>query len=155
MLRHRVGLEMCNTLHVLGFYEIGDARSRGLNAGGRARTIWCPVRERPRQFYVLPQSPEIFKQILMIGGLEPHSRSAPAASATAIRVLIAGAGVDGARPGAVRPDAAQTIPGVIQQVMVRVCAWAGIEAKRRFAVRTYREAIRWDLHDKPDLCFAT
>ncbi len=116
-----------------------------------ARDYLVPSRIHHGQFYALPQSPQIFKQILMIGGPGPLLSN---------RALLPGrgfargsaTGIHAAGSGDVFPTQ-QAIFGVIEQVMVRACAVAGIEAKAPFRHMEYREAIRRYGIDKPDLRF--
>jgi aspartyl-tRNA synthetase len=149
-LRHRVIFEIRKALDEIGFFEIETPILTRSTPEG-ARDCLVPSRIHHGQFYALPQSPQIFKQILMISNMDRYfqiCRCFRDEDFRADRQLeFTQLDLEMSFPRQ------QDIFEVIERVMERACAVVGVQAKGPFRHLDYKEALRRYGSDKPDLRF--
>jgi aspartyl-tRNA synthetase len=149
-LRHRVILEIRKVMDEMGFLEVETPMLTRSTPEG-ARDFLVPSRIHHGQFYALPQSPQIFKQILMIAGLDKYFQIVKCFRDEDQRAdrQLEFTQLDLEMSFPRQEDIFQ----VIEQVMVRACAVAGIKAEAPFPHLLYKDCIRKYGSDKPDMRF--
>ena len=70
-IRHQIAFALRECLNDQGFYEI-ETPILTKNTAEGAREFLVPSRVHPGSFYAMPQSPQLYKQILMAGGMERY-----------------------------------------------------------------------------------
>jgi aspartyl-tRNA synthetase len=149
-LRHKIILEIRKVMDEMGFIEVETPMLTRSTPEG-ARDYLVPSRVHHGQFYALPQSPQIFKQILMIGGLDRYFQIVKCFRDEDLRA--------DRQPEFTQLDVEMSFPRqedvfhVIENVMVRACALAGIKVEVPFPHMLYKDVIRKYGSDKPDLRF--
>jgi aspartyl-tRNA synthetase len=149
-LRHKIILEIRRVMDEMGFIEVETPMLTRSTPEG-ARDYLVPSRVHHGQFYALPQSPQIFKQILMIGGLDRSFQIVKCFRDEDLRA--------DRQPEFTQLDLEMSFPRqedifhVIEQVMVRACAVAGIKAEAPFPHMLFKDVIRKYGSDKPDMRF--
>ena len=149
-LRHRIVFEIRKALDEMGFFEIETPMLTRSTPEG-ARDYLVPSRVHHGQFYALPQSPQIFKQILMISGMDRYFQIVKCFRDEDLRA--------DRQPEFTQLDLEMSFPRqqdifeVIERVMERACAVVGVQAKGPFRHLDYKDAMRRFGSDKPDLRF--
>jgi aspartyl-tRNA synthetase len=146
--RHNVAKAIRDYLSSQGFFEIETPFMTRSTPEG-ARDYLVPSRVQPGAFYALPQSPQMFKQILMISGFDKYFqivrcfrdedfRADRQAEFTQIDLEMS------------YPQL-ETVWGVVEGFLTAAFRAAGNEIKTPFPRMDYDEAIRLYGIDKPDL----
>ena len=147
-LRHRVTLAIREYLNSQGFYEIETPIMTRSTPEG-ARDYLVPSRVHPGEFYALPQSPQQFKQILMISGFDKYFQVARCFRDEDLRA--------DRQPEFTQIDLEMTfarsdqIFAVVEGFLKAAWTTIGVDIRTPFPRMTYDEAIRLYGVDKPDL----
>jgi aspartyl-tRNA synthetase len=147
MLRSKIAFAVRECLNGQGFLEIETPFMTRSTPEG-ARDYLVPCRVQPGTFYALPQSPQIFKQILMVSGFEKYFQIVRCFRDEDFRA--------DRQAEFTQIDLEMSFPQqervfeTIEPLMQKVCEVAGFKLAAPFPRLTYAQAMRSYGSDKPD-----
>src|SRR4051794_34499947 len=148
ILRSKIAFAVRQQLTTLGFLEIETPFMTRSTPEG-ARDYLVPSRVQPGTFYALPQSPQIFKQLLMIAGFEKYFQIVRCFRDEDLRA--------DRQPEFTQIDIEMSYPqqpqifAVVEPMVREVCKVAGYDVPTPFPCITYAQAIENYGIDKPDM----
>jgi aspartyl-tRNA synthetase len=147
-LRHDITLAIRDNLSQQGFLEIETPILTKSTPEG-ARDFLVPSRVHPGEFFALPQSPQIFKQILMISGFDKYFQIARCFRDEDLRadrqLEFTQVDLEMSFPKQ------ETVFGVVEQFLAAGFAAAGVTLPTPFPRISYDDSMRQYGSDKPDL----
>ena len=149
MLRYRVAMEVRKYLDALGFVDVETPMLTKSTPEG-ARDYLVPSRVNPGQFFALPQSPQLFKQLLMVAGFDRYYQITKCFRDEDLRA--------DRQPEFTQIDCETSFLTEIEireifEDMIRTVfrSVIGVELPKAFPTMPYSEAMRLYGSDKPDL----
>ncbi|MEZ5290289.1 MAG: aspartate--tRNA ligase [Vicinamibacterales bacterium] len=149
-LRHRITMALRRYFDEQGFWDIETPILTKSTPEG-ARDFLVPSRAHPGEFYALPQSPQLFKQILMIAGMDRYVQIARCFRDEALRAdrQLEFTQVDLEMAFATPEMVFEVVEGALAAAFAEI----GVTIARPFRRMAYAEAIARYGSDKPDLRF--
>ncbi|MBS0028692.1 aspartate--tRNA ligase [Chitinophaga sp. 22321] len=150
-LRYNIGRSARNYLHAAGFMDIETPFLIGSTPEG-ARDFVVPSRMNPNQFYGLPQSPQTFKQLLMVSGYDRYYQIVKCFRDEDLRAdrQPEFTQIDCEMSFVDQEDILGTFEPMLKHIFREI---KGIEFPDAFPRMTFDDAMEYYGNDKPDIRF--